>query len=124
MEALILHNWQVRETDRQKEREERRRREEVEKEERDRRESIERGDRDRRDERDERIRALDREDKERMSMLMFKLLGNDLRQKALKKEIKVVADSEAESQPLPVKLKLSSLSSLKNYATALVFVCK
>ena len=115
VEALILHNWQVRETDRQKEREDKRRREELEKEERERKEIIERGDWDRRDEREERMRTHEREDKERMSMFMFKLLGNNLQQK-VQKEIKVLADSEeSESQPLPLKLKMSSISSLKKY---------
>ena len=118
VEALILHNWQVREADRQKEREDKRRREDLEKEERERREVNERGDRDRRDEREERMRAHEREVKERMSMLMFKLLGNNIQHKA-QKEIKVLADWEdSESQPLPLRLKLSSISSLKKYTTA------
>ena len=78
-----------------------------------RREGIEKDERERRYDREERMRAAEREDRDKMSLLMFKLLGGSLNQQA-KKEIKVVAESEnSGSQPIPLKLKLSSLSSLK-----------
>jgi len=113
MEALVLHNWQVREQERDKDREERREKAALEKEERERKEKTEKEERERRDLREERRLSNEREEKDRVSLLMFKLLGHGQDSKK-DKVIKVVAKYEdTGSQPLPIKLKLSSLMALK-----------
>ena len=115
MEALVLHNWQVREQERDKDREERREKAALEKEERERKEKTEKEERERRDLREERRLSNEREEKDRVSLLMFKLLGHGQDSKK-DKVIKVVAKYEdTGSQPLPIKLKLSSLMALKKY---------
>ena len=112
MEALILQSWQVREQDRERDREERRRREVMEKEDRDRKEKIEKEERERRDTREERRLAMEREDKEKTNFFMLRLLGQT--QILEKREIKVKAYSEgSDSQPFSTKLRLSSLVALK-----------
>eukprot|EP00092_Neocalanus_flemingeri_P029509 GFUD01032042.1.p1 GENE.GFUD01032042.1~~GFUD01032042.1.p1 ORF type:complete len:673 (+),score=157.51 GFUD01032042.1:250-2019(+) len=114
VEVLVLHNMQVREEERAKDREERRTKAAFEKEERERKEKIEQDERERKEIREERRMLCEREEKERMNMILFKLIGQGHDSKTSKKQIKVVAlPEDSESQPLPTKLTLSSLVALK-----------
>ena len=95
MEVMVLHNIQVREQEKEKDREERRLRAAEEKEERERRDKI------------------DREERERRDILWVHLLGPGKDSKKQKKEIKVVSESDGSgSQPLSTKLYLSTLLAL------------
>ena len=111
----MLHNMQVREQEREKDREERRLRAVVEKEERERKEKSEKEERERRQNKEERRMEIEKIEKERMNLILFKLIGQgeDVTREN-KRQIKVTAVVEdSESQPLPIKLNLSSLSALK-----------
>ena len=112
MEAMLFHNMQVREAERERDRDERKLKEVQEKEERIRREN-----------REERKMDLERMDKDRLNLVLFKMISGagpshqDVISPRIK-EIKVTADVEdAGSQPLPVKIKLSTMEALKRFDT-------
>ena len=99
MEVMFFHNMQVREAERERDREERKVREAQEKEERMRRELSE-------------VKKMDLErmDKDRLNLVLFKMISGagPSQQDGITprmKEIKVTADvKDAGSQPLPVKI--------------------
>eukprot|EP00092_Neocalanus_flemingeri_P108716 GFUD01139630.1.p1 GENE.GFUD01139630.1~~GFUD01139630.1.p1 ORF type:complete len:182 (-),score=50.81 GFUD01139630.1:19-540(-) len=114
MESLVLHNWQVREQERAHDREERRLREEKDREERERKENDLREERVKREEREERRLTHERNEKDRMNIFMLKLMGQGQESNKDKKEITITAPlPDSGSQPLPIKLNLSSLVALK-----------
>ena len=130
MEAFLMHNMQSREADRDMNREERKIQDAKDKIERERIEKIEKEDKEKKEqkEREEILRREAREDKkleierlerQRMNLVMMKMLGGfGAEQEPPKKQvIKVLAkvEEEAESQPLPAKFKLSNLETLLRF---------
>jgi len=116
METFLVHNMQVRESERERDREDRKMRDVKEKEEREQKEKNEREQQERKekDDRDERSRRDSRE--ERMNLILFKMIGGQSRDdqdNQKKKEIKVTARvADSESQPLPAKLVLTTMETL------------
>ena len=115
MEVLVLNNMEMRREERELDREERRRMATLEKEDREQRDKMEREERERRDQREERRLASEKEEKEMKDLIIFKLMTG-LDAKKIKKQIKVVSFPEnPASQPLTIKLNLSTLMALKKY---------
>jgi len=116
METFLVHNMQVRESERERDREDRKMRDVKEKEEREQKEKNEREQQERKekDDRDERSRRDSRE--ERMNLILLKMIGGQSRDdqdNQKKKEIKVTARvADSESQPLPAKLVLTTMETL------------
>eukprot|EP00090_Calanus_glacialis_P026420 TRINITY_DN41552_c0_g1_i1.p1 TRINITY_DN41552_c0_g1~~TRINITY_DN41552_c0_g1_i1.p1 ORF type:complete len:216 (+),score=77.77 TRINITY_DN41552_c0_g1_i1:114-761(+) len=116
METFLVHNMQVRESERERDREDRKLRDLKEKEEREQKEKKEREqlERKEKDDRDERFRRDSRE--ERLNLVFLKMIGGQSRDdedNQKKKEIKVTANVEvSESQPLPAKLSLTTMEAL------------
>ena len=118
METFLVHNMQVRESERERDREDRKLRDLKEKEEREQKEKNEKEQHERKekDDRDDRFRRDSRE--ERMNLVFLKMIGGqrDDEDKQKKKEIKVTAKLEAsESQPLPAKLSLTTMEALLRF---------
>ena len=119
METFLVHNMQVRESERERDREDRKLRDLKEKEEREQKEKKEREqlERKEKDDRDERFRRDSRE--ERLNLVFLKMIGGQSRDdedNQKKKEIKVTAIVEvSESQPLPAKLSLTTMEALLRF---------
>ena len=101
---MILNSMEMRRIERQHEREERQRLATLDKEEREVKAKMEREERERKDRRE-------KEERESRDLLLFSLIGLE---KKRKKQIKVQAAAleNTDSQPLPLKINLTTLSEL------------
>ena len=115
---LLIHNMQAREQEKERDREDRRSRAIEEKEDKERKDRNERDEKEREKEDKERKDRNERDERERRDLLWARILGQGQGQDPgrQKKEIKVVYKPEgSQSQPLPIKLVLSSLVDLKRF---------
>ena len=135
MQAFLLHNMQLREMERERDREDRKQKEALEKEERERKDKIEKEerekkerddceDRNRRELREERKLEIERIERNRINFMLIKMMGGSGKEvhetstkaSSLNQVITVCAvDEGAGSQPLPAKFRLSSLETLLKF---------
>ena len=105
---------ELRREEREQDREERKRlkveehREEVEKIRREKEEQ------ERRDQREERSTLLEKEERMKRDILLFKLLGTDVKKDPKQIQVQAVAEY-GDSEPFPIKLMVTTLEKLKGY---------